>query len=217
MNKIASLKKEYVTVIEKNSFGGSQNYFSARKSVLAKGKVSGGCGVVALADTIAYLMQDTSFETVDSYCRYFDRISRGIFFVATKIGMSFIHMHLGSFFLFKKYGLKYKLRWVFRLKKLYPRVKQMLDNNIPAILCIPRLVGPNKAKRGLPLYHPETLNAVTRTSGHFVVITGILEDGDRMYFEISSWGMRYLIEYGEFVKFVRKTPVGLLGHMLYIK
>lgn len=217
MNELCKLKENYISVKDSCSFGGSQNLFKESKSIFARGKVLGGCGVVALGDTIAYLLKDTKFDDAEAYRKYFNLIAKRMGFVATKLGMSFIHMYLGAIVLFQRYGLRHRLLWVFSLKKLYPRVKQMIDNDIPAILCIPKIYGKNRAKRGLPLYDPETLNVLTRTYGHFVVITGIYSDDEKMYFEISSWGKKYFIEYGEFVKFTRRTPAGWLGHMLYIK
>lgn len=217
MNIIVKLQRKYVNVEETDSYGGSQNFFKTYKTLGSKGKVAGGCGVVALGDTIAYLLNDTLFCSVEEYCKYFNLISKRILYFSTRLGMSFIQMHLGAISLFKRYGIKHRLYWCFNLKKLYPRVVSMLENDIPAILCIPKILGNNKQKRGLALYDPDTKSVLTTTYGHFVVVTGAYSEEEKIYFEISSWGKRYLIEYGEFVRFVRKTPIGLLGHMLYIK
>lgn len=217
MNIITRLKNNYITVKDACEYGGSQNLFKNSSSLFAKGKVQGGCGVVALADTIAYLQKDTSFESDEDYRKYFNLIASRMLYLSTKLGMSFIHMYIGALCLFRRYGLKYHLFWTFNLRRLYPRVKKMLDEDIPVILCIPKIYGVGKAKRGLELLNPDDKSVLCRTYGHFVVVTGIYDDEGKMYFEISSWGKRYMIEYGEFVRFSKKTPAGLLGHMLYIK
>ncbi|MCR4788173.1 MAG: hypothetical protein K5888_06285 [Lachnospiraceae bacterium] len=214
MKKIISLKNEYVSV--GSSFGGNQNLFGSDKGIINKGRQLGGCGVVALSDTVSYLTGDVKFNDPAQYKKNFKKTARRILFVPTRFGMTFFQVLFGARHLMHKNELNLRCRMAFSKKDLYTRICRMLKDDIPVILCVPRIYGRNITARSLPFYDPVTLKKVTQTQGHFVVATAVYIDGNDIYIEISSWGKRYFIKYGEFRSFVKKHPISLLGYMMEI-
>lgn len=214
MKKFCGLKNDYVCV-DNSSYGGSQTYFRNIDGLFCKGKDKGGCGIVAMGDTMAYLSKDTRFANIDSYCRYFNKIVRKSLWIPSRIGMSFLHIHFASKHMLKSFSLPYTCRWCFSKKKLYSRVKNMLVDNIPVILCIPKNFSRSKSKEMLNLYDSDSRPA-TRTHGHFVVITGICELNQKLFWEISSWGKKYYISIEEYINYSKHHIAGLLGNILLI-
>lgn len=214
MKKIVSLKNEYVSV--GSSFGGNQNIFGQTKGLFNRGKMLGGCGVVAISDTVSYLKGERHFATNDDYRKGFNKTARRILFIPTRFGMTFFQELWGMKHISRRDSLGLKCRLVTFKKDFYPLILNMLKDDIPVILCIPRIYGRNKVSRSLPFYDPVTLKKVTQTQGHFVVATGIFIEGNDVYLEISSWGKRYFIKFEEFRAFVIKHPASRLGFMMKI-
>lgn len=212
MNEIKTLKRQYTSV--DGSFGGSQLYFMESRRPFSKSKKTGGCGVVAIGDVIAYLKSQSKFPDKETYMKYFNKISKRIGWIPNRFGLTFIQETLGMAHTLSKENLPYKCRWCFSKRKLYPRVHEMIDNDTPVILCIPKSIGP---KRDLLPFYDKNLVKVNSTCGHFVVITGIHCEGNEIFFEISSWGTKYYINMKEFIRFQKKHLMGLLGNILYIK
>ena len=212
--KIISLSNEYVSV--DGSFGGSQMFFKDLPGILNRGRMKGGCGVVALNDTLRYLSGTTAYADKKSYIKSFKKTSRALLYISTRLGMIFPKLSLGSAFLLKKYNLPYKCHLVISKRGLYQKIYSMLSEDIPVIVNVPRIFGKNKKDRSLSFYDPQSLNVSARVEGHFVVITGITSVNDKTYFEISSWGKKYLISCDEYLHFLKKHPTSLLGCMLNI-
>ena len=55
------------------------------------------------------------------------------------------------------------------------------------------------------------------TKDHYVTITGLLEDEEHTYFEISSWGRKYFIDYNEFDSYVRKHDNYIFSNIMWIR
>ena len=215
MKKIVSLKKEYVSV--GGSFGGNQNFFKDSKKIFSKGKQMGGCGVVALTDTVSYLNGFKHFTDPEAYRSRFNETAKKILFFPSRFGMTFIKAFWGMRFLSHIQKLHVKCRWVLPVGDPYKKICRMLSEDLPVILCIPKIYGPGKKARMLTFYDPETLKPADRTHGHFVVATGVYINENDIYLEISSWGKRFFIKYSEFRAFVKKHPTGVLGYMLELK
>ena len=217
MKKLYSLSKEYINV--NGSYGGSQNFFREDKGFFNKGKVAGGCGLIAVTDVTSYLLGQTFFESRTEYKKLFNRNILSGLWLPLKSGITFIHelLVLKALFLFKR--IPCSCSWKFSRKKLYPRIREMLKNDIPVILCIPRVLGRKNAKNDRLVFYNEKLEKAESTNGHFVTVTGIWEhtETSKLFLEISSWGIRYFISYEEYVVFLKKHLMGLLGNIMMIK
>lgn len=226
MKKLYSLKQNYISVKDAQkdpehpsySFGGSQLYFRNGNRPLDKYRASSGCGIVALNDVLAYLKGRNEYKDIDSYKKAFNKASKLTFWIPVKFGLSFIQQALGLFIQLKIYRMPYRNHWCFSKKKMFDRVRIMLKNDIPVILCIPRVHGKKASTDLLPMYNEKAVRT-NGTNGHFVVVTGICQDetSSKLYFEISSWGCRYYIEYSEYLHFLKHHFNGLLGNIMYIR
>ena len=218
MEKIVSLKGPYVNVADIN-YGGSQNFFKERKGPLNKMKVLGGCGIVALADTFAYLEHRTEFKTKEQYMGYFNRVALTALWLPAASGMTFIHEELAFMFRLIVRRLPYVAFWGFSRKKLYSRIREMLVNDIPVILCIPRTYGGRKKDR-LPFYRYDKesgkMKYIESTSGHFVVVTGLYKHEGKLCMKISSWGWSYIMYYDDYMRFLKTHICGLLGNIMVV-
>lgn len=217
-----SLKSEYVSVAsgKAKTFGGSQSFFLERKGLINSFKNKGGCGIVAICDFVSYLSGNKAFSSSNDYIKYFNSIARSILWIPTPLGLTFIHQLIGLKHMLIKNNIHKVLYWGFSRRKLYIRINRMLSNDIPVILCIPRLIGPRQKERSLPFYRlfdNDSFREVTKVNGHFVTVTGIVSDGDNKYLEISSWGQKYYISFDEYMAFTKKTPMSLLGYNMCVK
>jgi len=215
------LKNDYVSVTGQKgkTFGGSQSFFKEMPGFMNKFKNKGGCGVVALSDLISYLGSKKQFDSPSEYMKYFNSVAAKILWIPTPLGLTFLHQLAGLKFLFITNRLDYRCFWGFSRKKLFVRINRMLSLDIPVILCIPKLLGPNAAKRGLSYYrlgNNDELKEAGRVHGHFVTVTGILSKDNEKYLEISSWGQRLYLNFEEYLSFTKKTPMSLLGYNMCV-
>lgn len=211
------LKDKYISVVSKQgeTFGGSQSFFEEKKGFINNNRRKGGCGIVALGDLIRYLKNDKQFSSSEEYMNYFKKTAGNILWLPTPLGMNFLHQVLGLKLLLRKNALDYKAYWGFSRKKLYVRISRMLSNNIPVILCIPKLIGFKTKGKGLPFYRlssDNTFKYAGCVSGHFVTVTGLIIYEGQKYMEISSWGQKLYLSFEEYMNFTKKTPMSLLGY-----
>ena len=216
MEPIVKLKDNYIHVA--GNFGGSQTFFRADKGLLNKMRDKGGCGVVAITDTVLYLSGQHEIKTVTEYKKLFKKTSKCALWVPVSFGMTFLQLAFGFKSLSKLCKLAFNSRWCFSLKKLPNRIQMMLSNDIPVILCIPKNLGRRIQKYNLAFYNSD-LTIVSGTNGHFVVVTGLYKHpyNDEEYLEISSWGNRYYVNLNEYISFSKKHLMRVAGNMLYIK
>ena len=221
MKEIVNLKKPYICV-EGQSYGGSQNYFKESSKALDKRRYMAGCGIVAAGDVVAYLKNKTVFSNIPEYKKYFKKTAAYSLWIPNKFGMSFFQEVFALFIGLTLNRLPYTCFWGFSRRKLYPRIKTMLSEDIPVILCIPRVIGRARAQKerlGLFRYQKskEALVFFEATNGHFVVVTGICEIDKALYLRVSSWGYEYYIKYDEYVTFLKKHLFGLLGNIMCVR
>jgi len=213
------LKNKYISV--NNSYGGSQTYFREDKGLLNHNRVKGGCGVIAILDVVLYLSGNTAISNTSSYKKLFKQTSRNILWIPVSFGINFVQETLGLFNCLRKNNISKRCRWCFSLSKMYERIENMIKNDTPVILCIPKpiSIGNKKGRKYVLPFYDNNLNVISGASGHYVVVTGIYEDTttSQIYLSISSWGRKYYIGLDDFISYSKKTPFRILGNIMTIE
>ena len=184
-----------------------------------------GCGVVAAVDLLHYLERyhrnvapSAAFGPANmaAYNQEIDAISRRYFTMIPHVGINGISLVVGMNRLFRDHGLPFRARWIFFGGKLWERITDMLEQDIPVILA----VGPNFPalwqKNSLNFYvkRPDgTYQKATETKAHYVTVTGI----DEEWMRVSSWGRQYYISRPEYVQYVKKHSSYLCSNIVQIQ
>ena len=131
-------------------------------------------------------------------------------------GINGITLVAGLNILFIKRKLPYRAFWAVSGRKLWQRVEDMLNQDLPVILA----VGPN-----FPAFwqnHKLDFYVKTRdgryvksaaTKGHYVTATGI----DDEWLQISSWGRKYYVNRSEYDSYVKKHSNFIFSNLVYLR
>lgn len=233
-----ALRKPYVQV-RRNSgqltYGGDQGFFKGGKGKDDARKNAMGCGVIAFSDLLLYLGNSDPWkitgETIsyvnrvneeNAYKEYYNDIYRFLGGVSRRSGISGIKLAVGFNRLSKREGWKLKASWGISTRKLYGRVVEMLTKDFPVILCIPMILFRKNKKKELSFYCMvgDKMQKVTSVSAHYVMVTGIVTEygSEETFFEISSWGKKYYVNYKEYENMMRTNFLGaMLGNILYVR
>ena len=159
-----------------------------------------GCGVVALADLLLYLVDRRPVD-YDRFCRRLQRWYLPTLPPFGIVGLSLVHAFNR---ICRRNSLPYRARWNTSRRTLWPRMEEMLTNEIPVILAI----GPNLRNKKLPLH-----GAITKTAvkGHYVTVTAM----DAQTLTVRSWGREYRISRKEFEAYAKTTGY-VTSNILYI-
>ena len=242
MEVLVRLQNNYIQVLREENgvktFGGDQGFFAktAQADKREKRKRSSGCGVIALSDMLFYLgrkrkelqIWPPSFyeqkELMEAdYRKWFAESYRMLLGIPFSSGISslFLTFRINLFFLKKK--SPYRAFWGLQISRIHERILQMLQQDIPVILCIPVMLLRKDKKDGIRFYEKEELESgkisdrKAKVSGHFVVVTGILSEKEELYYEISSWGRKYYMKRGDYEELCRSHFLGnILGNILVI-
>lgn len=236
LERRTGLKKDYIKVKRKNSniltYGGDQGFFgTAGTAEESRKKKSSGCGVVAFSDLLLYLGgRNPDFCIAESrpylnrileeeeYIGYFNKIYSLLGGIPFKGGVSFLKLLFGFNRIAHREGWKLRAAWGFSGKKMNGRIEEMLNRDIPVILCIPMMLLKKDGADGLWLYQMPELTRAAFTNGHYVMITGIIYDQSVLYYEVSSWGKKYYIKKNEYDTLTHTHFMGtILGNILYIR
>lgn len=187
-------------------------------------KQKSGCGLVAFTDIFLYLSNTSRILPEEEYKNYCNQVFRFLGGIRSKNGLSGLKLWFGFNRAAKKIGWKKRAIWGLSGKKLYGRIKEMLERNIPVILCIPMMLLKKDKEDNLKLYRKmesdgkTVYTPVQAVNGHYVTVTGILKEQEECYLEISSWGKQYFINEKEYELFMHSHFLGtILGNLLYIR
>lgn len=117
---------------------------------------------------------------------------------------------------------EWKLRaiWGWSSSRLFDRIREMLDKEIPVILCIPMMLFKKDKEKGITFYRKEG-NSYRReciVSEHYVVVTEIFGEKEEIFLGISSWGEKYYVNWKEYQELIHTCFLGtILGNILYIR
>lgn len=218
------LKNPYPGITDGNDifYGGCQRLFSNRS-------MSGyGCGVIAVCDLLLYLNETKKdfnlpelpkktdgVYSFGEYERFAGKLMKRYLPIIPYSGINGLTLMLGVQAFFNRHHLPYKAIWGMSGKKTTERIREMLSEDIPAIISVgpnfPRLWG----KRRLNFLQKNRSGAilpVCSTNSHYVTVTGIDED----YLQISSWGKKYYISIDDYKKYAAEESADFLCNILYI-
>lgn len=240
MPKVAGIVGQYIQVKREEkgtiTYGGDQGFFrGAPASSVDDRKRRMGCGIVALADLLLYLAarnplyrtrENESYvnrmlsqqEYIAYYNSIYDRV--GGLPGGKSNGLSGFRLQRTFNRTARLEGWKLRALWGFSGKKLYGRMVEMLGRDIPVILCVPLLLFSKNPKEEIAFYKKAEgrYDRACTVSAHYVVVTEILEEREGIFLGISSWGVKYYINWNEYEKLLRKAFLGtILGNILYIK
>lgn len=208
-----TLSKNYVQ-IERNgrlSYGGSQMW-SPNPTVRIC-----GCGPVAVLDSILYLTdrQDRAMSQ-EEYNRTLEEMSKRYFPLVKPFGINGLLLAAGMNRLLRRYHLPYRAFWAISGRKFWPRVEELLQQDLPVIFS----VGPNFPavwqKNRLTFYRKTGDGAYIPSSSaksHYITATGI----DEEWLRISSWGMEYYINRREYDEYIRKHSTSIVSNILMLR
>ncbi len=243
MIKKIELSKKYIQIKRENgdmSFGGNQHFFyGAQLSEIDQRKKSYGCGIVAFADLILYMgNSDRKFLTAENadyvncelseagYKEYFNCMYDFIGGIIRNFGVSGLTIAMKFNKLARRNGWKLRAKWGFSRKKLFPRIEEMLQKNLPVILCIPVMLLKKDREDMLALYvrrfddvkKKYQYQAAMQTNAHYVTVTGIWWEDEKIYLAVSSWGREYYIDFEEYDTYISTHLLGkILGNILYVQ
>ena len=206
-----TLKNPYLQVEVKGgkSFGGNQGwmpYEFLKKSA---------CGVIGAADVLLYLKGKYQMSESE-YINFAKRLWKWYLPVIPRFGMNSLMLTFGMNRYFRKEQMPYRAIWNIGGRKILSLIDRMLTDDIPVIFS----VGPNFPKFwGKQMVRLYIKNAqgnylpVSKVKAHFMIITG----RDGMWFQISSWGKEYYINFVEYQEYVRQHSNFVLSNIICIK
>lgn len=240
MSRITGLSRQYVQVKRNKNgritYGGDQNFFAGAPEGspdVRKQKI--GCGVTAFGDMLLYLgSRDRTYciresgnyidriLSEDEYKAYYNAVYDLLGQISARENKGLSGIRLSGRFNRLSRREKWKLRskWGMSGGKLYGRIREMLDREIPVILCIPLLFGKKNKGQGITFYQKKNdeYHAICKVSAHYVVITEVVEEKGVTYFGISSWGEKYYVNRQEYEALLHGHLLRtILGNILYIR
>ncbi len=207
----------------KGSFGGNQRLFS---NATMRGY---GCGVVGGADLLYYLAltrpdyctpytgrpesNELSFEQYERMC---SRLRSSFMPVIPHFGKTGPALAAGLNAYFSRYNIPCKARWCMGHEKLFERIGEMLQNDLPVIFSVGANFPLFWGKHRVRLYtrSPEGhMRATAATRAHFMTVTAMDED----FLEVSSWGGKYYISRREYLSYVKTHGTSITSNIMYLK
>ncbi len=237
--KIAGLTGQYIQVSQnkgKITYGGDQGFFAgASCGSPDERKQKLGCGITAFGDLLLYLAgrdikyrirETENYEnrilSEEEYKSYYNQIYEYLGGIQPKAqwGLSGLRLQRRFNRMARRQGWKLRAKWGCCGRWIYKRTLEMLHKDIPVILCIPILFGNRNKDKGIILYKKDgdAYRKVQTVSAHYVTVTGVIKEDRGPYFEISSWGKRYYINWQEYKHLIYGNFLGtILGNILYIR
>ncbi len=209
-----SLRRPYPGILKSNtvSYGGSQMW--SEKKIIREC----GCGPVAALDLLHYLTdEDTRAPlSLEGYNKELRTLCLHYLPLIPKSGLNGLTLALGVNRLFRERQLPFRAFWALSGSRLWDRIREMLERDMPVILSI----GPNFPvlwqKERLRFYirrRDGSYIPATAAKSHYVTVTGM----DTDWLRISSWGREYYIKRQEYEDYVKCHSSYLFSNLLYIK
>ncbi len=208
------LRKPLPRVLKDNRISNGGNQMWSDKTVIR----NCGCGPVAALDLLHYLSDGGNQApiSVEYYNAELRGLCRWYLPLIPHSGINGITLAMGLNRLFRERGLPYHAVWAWSGSRLWSRVEEMLQRDLPVILSI----GPNFPsiwqKEKLPFYIRRSDGSfipAAAIQSHYVTVTGL----DENWAQISSWGREYFINRQEYDDFVKNHSTFLFSNIVYVK
>ena len=215
-NTKTELKRPWIRVRYPDTGSGKDvTYGGNQKRHPVKSIQTDGCGPLAAGDLLSYLEQTGTYENA-AYEQRLVEMSRSYFPYKEHHGTSGFVIAGGLNRYFRTHQLPYRAAWALPRFRLYDRMAQMLQADLPVILTVgPHFPGiPPKHK--LALYQKNTAGAYVQTNstgGHYMVVTGMTRD----WLRVSSWGEVYYINRREYLTYARRYSLFLFTNIVQIR
>ncbi|SDB22513.1 hypothetical protein SAMN02910317_01144 [Ruminococcaceae bacterium FB2012] len=201
------------------SYGGNQGWFGSGDGYISPL----GCGLISCADILLYKSGRTR-PGLEEYKEYVRSISGGRLKVRRRLGVNGISMALGMRSRLKKLGAPHKARWCFSKRKILPRIRDMLERDIPVTLSAgPQLLFGKRNRTGITLLTRDGQGGFIlpgwrsgKVRDHYMTVTGLIETEERVLLEVSSWGEKYFIDWDDYLKYIN-TFGTFFSNIMYIK
>lgn len=220
------------------SYGGSQEWFINLPGEHNYEIKKWGCGLVSAADILLYLsMYNSKFQTeITNKVKYLGNSTVITYesYMAYLLNMDFLYFPInGKFYVngvdgvvissgmkkySKKYGLGLNTHWRWSRNKILPRIKEMLEKDIPVMLSGDRKI---LEKDGAVYLYKEPDSAASpeeEFSSHYVTVTGLIIDDIKheTWLKVSSWGRCYYINYDQYKDFSNEYSWCMISNVLDI-
>ena len=220
------LQHPYISVELKSgrSYGGGQQH--SRNAMIRRC----GCGIIAAMDLLLYLTRWHSNGAVDYYAAFLEdkpvslavydrciqKLSLGYFPMIPYAGINGIMLMAGMELFFRRHGMPYTARWCFTPGKLWERIEEMLNADIPVIMS----VGPNFpviwGSKRVRFYVQNAAGNHIPAAGakaHYFTVTGL----DENWLRISSWGRLYYLSRTGFEEYMRRYSISFTSNILLVE
>ena len=185
-----------------------------------------GCGVIAALDLLLYLARQRETGSAQSasaggpvpwtlYDRWARQLSRRYMPVVPPVGTNGWAIALGLNAVFLRQGIPLRASWGVSRDRLWTRMGELLDRDVPVILSIGRNFPRVWRNVETAFYTPgrESGPPACSTNAHFVTVTAMDED----YLTVSSWGHPYRLSREEFDAYRREASASLLCTILDVR
>ncbi len=220
-----SLSRPIISVVKdgKGSCGGNQRQFS---NATMRGY---GCGVIGGADLLFYLAltrpewatpytgrPDSNEISFAQYERLCNRLRSSFMPIIPRFGKTGPALAAGLNAYFSRYSIPCRARWCVSHEKLFERIEEMLENDLPVIFSVganfPLFWGKHRCR----LYTRDEkglIHPAASTKAHFMTVTGIDSD----FLRVSSWGNEYFISRREYLDYTRHHGSSITSNIMHIK
>lgn len=154
--------------------------------------------------------------TVEEYNHELEATSRRYFPLVKPFGINGIFLAAGMNRLLRRYHLPYRAFWAVSGRKFWPRVEELLSQDLPVIFS----VGPNFPavwKKNRLTFYRKTPDGVyvpsSSAKSHYITATGI----DEQWLRISSWGTEYYINRREYDEYIRRYSTSIVSNILMLR
>lgn len=223
---MTQLKHKYISVC----YGGIESYGGNQQRSSDHIIKKCGCGVVAAMDTLLYLQARCHWTDVsalgcidgavpiagEKYDSCLIAMRKDYFPLLYPLGTSGLSLALGMNRFFRRHRLPFHGTWRPATAKIRDEMELMLDSDIPVVCAVGAKFPKFWEKTGLSLQVADGLGQLrpaANARAHFVTVTGM----DNEWMQVSSWGRKYYVSCGDFLRYARESSNPLLCGILYME